>query len=64
MIFQVSFTYRPVDTGELITNDILILAATAQDAREAFFDSHYTELGEHKITSIEKFSTVPLDTLI
>lgn len=64
MIFKVTFTYRPVDTGDLITNDVLIMADSRDEAAQAFFASHYTVLGQHKIKSIETFSTVPLDTFL
>lgn len=64
MIFVIRYTFRAEATGRLLDNHTLIMADSAEAAKEAFFDSHYTTAGQHKVKSVEQFSTVELDTLI
>lgn len=65
MIYVVRFTYR-AEQGALIENHVLVMAEDADAAAAAFWDTHtgVTIKGQHKIKSVEKFSTVELDTLI
>lgn len=63
MLFKVIYTYR-VPQGRLLEGEVLIMADNRDEVADAFFTTHYTVAGQHKIKSVEVLSTVELDTLI